>query len=175
LPTGETLLSTISRNLAAGVDWIQIREKDLTARDLFELTLRVLALPNPRGVKILVNSRIDVALAAGALGAHLPSSSPAPRAWRAMLPPGFLLGASCHSPEEVRAAAGEGADYVFFGPVFAPLSKSTLLPPVGIAGLAAAVAAAKIPMLALGGITRSNTVTCIEAGAAGVAGISLYQ
>ena len=98
------------------------------------------------------------------------------KAWRAITPPGFLLGVSCHSPEEVRAAAGEGADYVFFGPVFPPLSKPVQGPPVGLAGLARAVAAAaKIPVLALGGITRANAAACIETGAAGVAGISLYQ
>jgi len=187
LPAGETLLSAISRNLAGadapllnrdreGADWIQLREKDLTARELFELTRSILALPNPRGVKILVNTRIDVALAAGAAGVHLPSNSPAPLAWRAMTPPGFLLGVSCHLTEEVRAAAGEGADYVLFGPVFPPLSKLAQSPPVGLAGLARAVAAAaNIPVLALGGITRSNAAACIEAGAAGVAGISLYQ
>ncbi len=160
----------------SGPDWIQIREKDLPALDLFKLTRNVLTQPNPRGVKILVNSRIDVALAAGASGAHLPSGSPAPQAWRAMTPPGFLLGVSCHSPEEVRAAAGEGADYVFFGPVFAPLSKPAQGPPVGLDALARAVAAAaKIPVLALGGITRANIAACVEAGAAGVAGISLYR
>jgi thiamine-phosphate pyrophosphorylase len=176
LPDGVPFLSAISRNLAAGVDWIQIREKDLSARDLLDLVRSVLAQSNPRGVKILVNTRIDVALAAGASGAHLPSGSPAARAWRAMTPPGFLLGVSCHSPEEVRAAAGEGADYVFFGPVFSPLSKPAQSPPVGLGGLARAVAAAaKIPVLALGGITRANAAACIEAGAAGVAGISLYR
>jgi thiamine-phosphate pyrophosphorylase len=181
LPAGVTLLSSISRNLTDGnlpnaPDWIQIREKDLPARQLFELTRGVLAQPNPRGVKILVNSRIDVAAAVGAAGAHLPSGSPAPRAWRSMTPPGFLLGVSCHSPEDVRAAEQEGADYVLFGPVFAPLSKPAQSSPAGLAGLARAVkAAAKIRVLALGGITRANIAACIEAGAAGVAGISLYQ
>jgi thiamine-phosphate pyrophosphorylase len=175
LPAGVTLLSVISRNLAAGADWIQIREKDLSARELFELVRRVLAQPNPRGVKILINSRVDVAMAAGAAGAHLPSNSPAPHAWRKIAPPGFLLGVSCHSAEEVRTAENEGADYAIFGPVFPPLSKSAQLPPVGLAGLSLAVAAAKIPVLALGGVTRANAAACVEAGAAGVAGISLFQ
>jgi len=181
LPAGVTLLASISRNLARanlaeGPDWVQIREKDLAARDLFELVRNVLAQPNPRGVKILVNTRVDVALAAGASGAHLPSGSPAPLAWRALTPPGFLLGVSCHSPEEVRVAAGEGADYVIFGPVFPPLSKPAQLTPVGLGGLARAVtAAAKIPVLALGGVTRANAAACVEAGAAGIAGISLFQ
>jgi len=181
LPSGVTLLAAISEALTPScnreeADWIQIREKDLSARDLFELTRSVLAQPNPRGVKILVNTRIDVALAAGASGAHLPANSPAPLAWRAVTPPGFLLGVSCHAQEEVREAAGEGADYVFFGPVFSPLSKPAQSPPVGLGGLSRAVAAAgKIPVLALGGITRANAAACIEAGAAGVAGISLFQ
>jgi thiamine-phosphate pyrophosphorylase len=175
LPVDTTLLAAISRNLAAGPDWIQIREKDLTGRELFELVRSVLVQPNPRGVKILVNSRIDLALAAGAAGAHLPSGSPGPSAWRSITPPEFLLGVSCHSADEVRAAQQEGADYALFGPVFAPLSKPLQSPPAGLSGLARAAAAAKIPVLALGGITRANASACIEAGAAGVAGISLFQ
>ena len=158
-----------------GSDWIQIREKDLSARELFELTRSVLELPNPRAVKILVNSRIDVALAAGAAGAHFPAGSPAPKTWRSITPPGFLMGVSCHSLVEVRVAEEEGADYVVFGPVFPPLSKSSLLPALGLAGLARAAAAVKIPVLALGGVTRANATACVEAGAAGVAGISLFQ
>ncbi|HEX5432503.1 MAG TPA: thiamine phosphate synthase, partial [Bryobacteraceae bacterium] len=120
----------------------------------------------------------DVALAAGAAGAHLPSNSPAPRLWRALLcgltPRGFLLGVSCHSVEEVRAAAEEGADYAVFGPVFAPISKASDLRPRGLEQLARA-AAAPVPVLALGGITRQNAGQCVAAGAAGIAGISLYQ
>lgn len=180
LSSGETLLAAIARNLAGAhsspaPDWIHIREKDLSAQGLFELTRSALAQPNPRGVKILVNSRIDVALAAGASGAHLPSGSPAPLVWRSIAPQGFLLGVSCHSLDEVRMAAQEGADYVLFGPVFAPLSKPAQLPPVGLAGLARAVTSVDIPVLALGGITRANAAACVEAGAAGVAGISFYQ
>ncbi len=175
LPEGVALLDAIAKNLAAGPDWIQIREKDLSARELFDLVQNVMALPNPRGVKILVNSRVDVSLAAGAAGAHLPAGSPAPQAWREIAPPGFLIGVSCHSVEEVRRAEQEEADYVTFGPVFAPLSKPLGLAPVGLDELARAASAVKIPVLALGGITRENSEQCVAAGAAGVAGISLYQ
>ncbi len=175
LPVHTKLIDNIARNLAAGVEWIQIREKDLSARELFDLTALALGLPNPHQAKILVNTRVDVALAAGANGAHLPGGSPAPRRWRACSPKGFLMGVSCHTLDEVRAGEQEGADYVVFGPVFAPRSKVTDLEPRGLNRLAEAARAVRIPVLALGGITRENAPDCMRAGAAGVAAISLYQ
>ena len=165
-------LDVIARNLAAGVEWIQIRDKDLSARALFELVSAAMKLPNPHTAKVIVNTRADVALACGAAGVHLPSGSPAPRFWRR---PGFLVGVSCHFVDEVRRAEAEGADYAVFGPVFAPLSKSSDLQPRGLEELAQAAAAVRIPVLALGGITAENSAACISAGAAGVAGISLFQ
>jgi len=165
-------LDAIASNLAAGVDWIQIRDKDRSAKALFELVTAAMRLPNPHASKIIVNTRADVAIAAGAAGVHLPSGSPAARIWRR---PGFLIGVSCHSLEEVRQAEAEGADYALFGPIFAPLSKSSTLEPRGLGGLAQATAAVRIPVLALGGITRENAAACISAGAAGFAGISLFQ
>jgi thiamine-phosphate diphosphorylase len=150
---------------------VQIREKDLPARDLFDLVRAAIAT----GAKIIVNSRMDVALAAGAAGVHLPAGSPPPDRWRAIAPPGFLIGASCHSVEEVRAAAQHGADYVVFGPVFAPRSKSTMLDPRGLELLEQAARASPIPVLALGGITSENAAACVGHGAAGIAAISLFQ
>ena len=175
LPAGVTLIDNIACNLADDIEWIQIREKDLSAQDLLDLTRQVLSLPNPHGSKILLNTRVDVALAAGGAGAHLPAGSPAPRIWRALTPPGFLIGVSCHTLDEVCAAQDQGADYAVFGPVFAPRSKATGLEPRGIEGLAQAVRAVSIPVLALGGITATNAEDCIQAGAAGIAAISLYQ
>ena len=167
-------LDSIARNLSRA-DWIQIREKDLPARDLFTLVEAALRLPNPRATKIIVNTRVDVALAAGAAGAHLPAGSPPANRWREIVPKGFLIGVSCHSVEEVRSAESDGADYVVFGPVFDPLSKPATLPARGLTELARAAAAVKIPVLALGGITNDNAKQCVEAGAAGVAGISLFE
>jgi thiamine-phosphate pyrophosphorylase len=173
--TTEPILACIERNLARGIEWIQVREKDLEARDLFHLVSSALQLPNPYGSRILVNTRIDVALAAGASGAHLPSGSPAPRSWRAVTPPEFSIGVSCHSVEEVQRAEQEGADYTVFGPVFTPVSKESALPPRGLEGLEQAARAVRIPVLALGGVTAANASACIQAGAAGIAGISLFQ
>ena len=169
------LHDSIRRALRSGVSWIQIREKDLSAREQFELVRAILKLPNPRGVKILVNTRVDIALAARADGVHLPSNSPAPHVWRELVPPRFLIGVSCHSLAEIQAAEREGADYALFGPVFDPISKPANSPAVGLTGLSRAAAAVKIPVLALGGITRTNAESCVAAGAAGIAGISVFQ
>jgi thiamine-phosphate pyrophosphorylase len=155
----------ISR-LAAEADVIHVRDKELPARELLELTRRALTL----GPKVIVNDRPDVALASGAHGAHLRSHPIPPREWRRILPASFLLGVSCHTISDIIDA--EGADYVYFSPIFDSPGHG---PPVGLQALRQAVRNAGMPVLALGGITWERAEMCMEAGAAGIAAIRLFR
>jgi thiamine-phosphate pyrophosphorylase len=169
------LLRFVERAAADDVEMIQVREKDLSAREVYALVVKIIELTAKHGTRILVNSRTDVALAAGAHGVHLPGNSAAPKILRTITPPGFVIGVSTHSRNEIHTAQTEGADFVVFSSIFAPLSKTDPRPPVGLNGLREAVRDLTLPVLALGGITHSNAASCIEAGAAGIAGISLFQ
>jgi thiamine-phosphate pyrophosphorylase len=171
----EALVKIISRNLMDGVDLVQIREKDLSARDLVELVERVLLLPNPHGSRILVNSRVDVAMGCGAAGVHLPGHSfPVDRV-RRIAPAHFLVGVSCHIESELYEAEAAGADFALLSPVFVSSSKPETQPPLGLDRLERMVAKVRIPVLALGGISQRTAPSCVSAGAAGVAGISMFQ
>ncbi|MBV9761265.1 MAG: thiamine phosphate synthase [Acidobacteriaceae bacterium] len=161
------LLEVIRDQVHLGVDYIQIREKDLTARELFEFTLAVLELRggDPRKhlhAKILLNSRADIAFATGADGVHLPADAP-----RQTLPK-LIVARSCHTLEEVRQCS---ADFVTFGPVFDSPGKGK---PVGVEILKSACRLGK-PVFALGGVNWENAADCMQAGAEGIAGIRLFQ
>ncbi len=167
----DALVANIAQRLDEGIEMIQLRERDLPVRDQFALALRVKALPNPHGTKILINDRLDVALAAGLDGVHLRGDAPSPTELRALVPAGFLFGVSCHSLDDVRRAAT--ADFVVLGPVFESLSKPGYGPAIGLSGLRNA--GKIVPVYALGGITAAKAQACIEAGAAGVAAITMFQ
>lgn len=158
---------------SAGVDAVQLREKHLDDRSLFELARQARKLL-PREVLLLINGRADVALAAGADGVHLPSSGLPVAALRQRFGTRLLLGRSTHAPDEVTAAREEGADYVTFGPVYATPSKAAYGPPPGLDGLRRAVTAS-LPVLALGGVDPERLEEVAAAGAHGVAGIRAFR
>jgi thiamine-phosphate pyrophosphorylase len=158
-----------------GIDFIQIREKHLDDRDLFLLARNVVADARSTGCRILVNGRADVALAAGAHGVHLPSSGLRPDDLRPWLPDGFLVGVSVHSEDEAVRAWTCGADYVLAGPINATPSKAGMGPPLGIARFRGICTSVPVPVLGLGGIDAGTVEAVLDAGAAGVAAIRLFQ
>jgi len=181
------LLDVIRAAAAAGVDWVQIREKDLPARDLLTLVKEAVDLASvrpgsirARSIKVIVNDRLDVALAAGAAGVHLGhASAPAREVVRwcraGNAPADFLVGVSCHSLEGAQEAESAGASYTYFGPIYETPSKIPFGKPHGIEELAQVANAVSTPVIAIGGINESNAAQCIRAGAAGLAAIRMIQ
>jgi thiamine-phosphate pyrophosphorylase len=156
--------------IAEGVELLQIRERDLPARELAELTREIMRLPNPHGTRILINDRADVALACRAHGVHLRDGSVQPAVFSR---PGFLVSIACHDVTDVENT--RGADFILLAPIFRPLSKTDMRPVLGVAAITEAARRSQIPVLALGGVTTANAYICVEAGAAGVAGISYFN
>jgi len=170
------ILNQISAAVAAGVDLFQIREKELTTRVLVELVAAAAELTRGTKTRLLVNDRADVAAGAGADGVHLTTRSLDATTIRQTFGDKLLIGASTHVLSEGRAARDQGADFVVFGPVFETESKSRFGPPVGLQKLTEVVHDLReFPVLALGGISLQNAVDCLMAGAAGIAGISIFD
>ena len=184
----EALLERVAIASAAGVDWIQIREKDLSGKELSSLTRSAVAQTEQANegierTRILVNDRLDVAYSGCADGVHFGERSlpiKDVRKWLDEKPDlarryKFLVGVSCHSVQAAAAAARDGADYIFFGPVFATPSKAQFGAPQGLQRLAEVCSSVTVPVLAIGGITGDSAFECLAAGAAGVAAIRLFQ
>jgi thiamine-phosphate pyrophosphorylase len=169
------LLERIRQGLESGVDWIQVREKQTPTDELLRLAEKVLQLPRRNHQKIILNDRLDLALACGFDGIHLGGTSFPVGVVRKKVPAGFLVGASVHHVDEAVVAQREGADYVLFGPVFPTPSKMKYGPAQGTLRLHAVVVRLSIPVLAIGGISLANYHQCLEAGAAGISAISLFQ
>lgn len=160
----------------AGLHLIQLREKNLPARTLFELARLCADITRGTRTRLLVNDRADVARAAGADGVHLTASSVGAHVIRRAFGPDFLIGVSAHSLAEADAARACGADFAVFGPVFDTPSKRQYGPPLGLHALGdVAEKLRPFPLIALGGLTRGNAQAALDAGASGVAGISLFS
>ncbi len=152
---------------------LHLREKDLGGRDLLALARSLARVCRARGQLLVVNDRIDVALAAGADGVHLPSEGVSPADARRLVGPSALVGVSCHSAADVRRARDGGASYATFGPVYDTPSKRRFGAPVGVEALRAA-AQLGLPLVALGGVTAARAPEVVAAGAAGVAAIRAW-
>ena len=172
----QDILTQVSAAVNAEVELIQLREKLLTARVLFELTERAADLTRGSSTRILVNDRADVAAGAGAHGVHLTTRSLSADVIRKNFGERFLIGVSTHSLTEATSARSQGASFAVFGPVFETSSKTRYGRPAGIEALGQVSEAVKpFPILALGGISAENAVECLRAGASGIAGISLFS
>lgn len=162
------LLAFAKRAIDDGVDFIQVREKDLSARELLQLVCRIRDLATGSKTRVLVNDRVDVALAAKIDGVHLPGNGLPSERVRALV---SLLGVSTHSFAELLAAEKAGADFAVFGPIFATPGKKA----VGLETLRSVTSAVRMPILAIGGCHKGNAHLITEAGAAGYAAIREFQ
>ena len=176
------LLATVSHAARCGVDYIQLREKDLSAHDLELLAREIVQLRTENSklnTGVLINTHTDIALACGANGVHLRSDDISPAEVRAIWSHSgagtcATIGVSCHTRAEVACAAEGGADFAVFGPVFEKYKAGGSTRPTGLEVLHEACQE-KIPVIALGGVTLENALVCIQAGATGLAGIRLFQ
>lgn len=169
LTKGRPLEVIVDAALAGGAKVIQLREKDLSTRDLYGLVERLLPIVHGRGARLLINDRVDLTLALPIDGVHLARMSLPPTETRAMLGPARLIGVSCHSLEEAIEAERGEADFIVFGPLFPTPSKAVYGPPVGLARLREVRRRVRLPILGIGGITVSHTAPVMAAGADGVA------
>ncbi|MFQ5656273.1 MAG: thiamine phosphate synthase [Candidatus Methylomirabilales bacterium] len=167
-----SLVEVVGAALDGGARAFQLREKDLEGRELATLAERLLGLIRPAGGILLINDRIDVALAVGADGAHLSQRGLPPAVARRLLGSGRLLGVSCHSLAEAEEAQEGGADFILLGPIFFTPSKASYGPPLGVGVVRHVRPHIRLPILGIGGISGANRAEVLAAGAAGVAVVS---
>ena len=172
VPPGRTLLATVEAALRGGVRAVQLREKDLSAAELLPLARELRDLTRSYHARLLINDRVDVALAIDADGVHLGGHALPPAVARRLLGADKLLGVSTHCVTEITAAAEAGADFVTFGPVFATPSKTVYGPPLGLTILKTACTLPPLPVFALGGIKVNHLPALSDSGAYGFAVIS---
>jgi thiamine-phosphate pyrophosphorylase len=157
----------------AGIDVIHVRERDLSGRELFAVVRELVAVAHGSGTRVVVNDRLDVALAAGAAGVHLRGDSFGPGELRRLVPDGFLIGRSVHSREEAILHA-QHVDYLIAGTVWPTTSKPDAREFLGADGLARLTAAVSVPVIAIGGISVERVAEVARTGAAGIAAIGLF-
>lgn len=184
-PPDLSLLRQVRHLAHQGIDYIQLREKHLPAGDLATLARKILVILSEAAspARLLINSRADVAAATGAHGVHLPSEpdaltpSQVRRLFRSVGLPSPIVSQSCHTRTQLRAAHADPPDFILFSPVFGKsVAGVAVIPAAGLDALATACTLAyPIAVLALGGVTPANACACLQAGAAGVAGVSLFQ
>ena len=167
------LVAQARHAVTAGIHLVQLRERDLEAADLAVVARDLLDVTRGTPTRVVVNDRLDVALACGADGVHLRGDSIPVAAARRLAPEGFLIGRSVHSVDDAAQAAG--ADYLVAGTVFTTGSKPASHALLGLDGLRSIVSAARVPVLAIGGITEAVCGAVAGAGAAGIAAIGLFM
>jgi thiamine-phosphate pyrophosphorylase len=174
--TPAALVERAAAAARGGAAIVQVRERDLSDAALLALVRAVIAGVRGSGARVLVNDRVDVALAAGAAGVHLRGDgAPASRV-RAIVPPGFVIGRSVHSLDDIdAAAAGGGCDYLMFGTVFPSAGKPAGHPVAGLEGLARACRRSPLPVIAIGGIAADREEDVARAGAAGLAAVGWFM
>ena len=169
---GRDLFDVVGQAVAGGARLVQLREKRACTREFVELARGLVALVRPLGAQLVINDRVDVALAADADGVHVGQDDMHPADVRALLGPHKLIGLSVTGEEEARAAQGLPVDYLGAGPVFATTTKADAGEPQGLAGLARMAALAEVPVVGIGAITVANAAAVLAAGASGLAVVS---
>lgn len=167
-----SLLTAVRHALKGGVKAVQIREKDLSTRELIMLSYKLRYLTERYQAKLFINDRVDIALAVGADGVHLTQASIPADAVKRALKDKLLIGVSTHSLKEARNAERAGADFITFGPVYKTPSKLKYGPPLGIEALTEVCRRIRIPVFAIGGVKARRIGNLVDAGVYGVAMIS---